>query len=178
MYLALACQCSTHALQEVELKLLRWLHEEEATGVQYLEVHPPHSAGIGVGWGRVRSQYGVGGEDGQGVGARWARGGGSGRAWGGWVAIAFIAPLCQYHLLVFMFMPCMHIPSRDYPGLAELFQFHWVVLGSMLIKVVKPELHQLQYYICIKPALTDAADTGKIWHVWQGIHAAAQSQRV
>ena len=28
-------------MQEVEVKVLRWLHEEEATGVQYLEVlHP------------------------------------------------------------------------------------------------------------------------------------------
>ena len=26
-------------LQEVEVKVLRWLHEEEATGIQYLEVH-------------------------------------------------------------------------------------------------------------------------------------------
>lgn len=32
------------ALQEVELKVLRWLHEEEATGVQYLEVRAKHSA--------------------------------------------------------------------------------------------------------------------------------------
>lgn len=30
--------------QEVELKVLRWLHEEEATGVQYLEVCPTHCA--------------------------------------------------------------------------------------------------------------------------------------
>ncbi len=25
-------------MQEMEVKVLRWLHEEEATGVQYLEV--------------------------------------------------------------------------------------------------------------------------------------------
>lgn len=39
LFLRLASpQKITLALQEVELKVLRWLHEEEATGVQYLEV--------------------------------------------------------------------------------------------------------------------------------------------
>lgn len=38
----LLCQGIILAVQEVEVKVLRWLHEEEATGVQYLEVHPPH----------------------------------------------------------------------------------------------------------------------------------------
>lgn len=48
------CQLTKHTLklarqdmmplQEVERKVLCWLHEEEATGVQYLEVYFPHSA--------------------------------------------------------------------------------------------------------------------------------------
>lgn len=29
-------------MQEVEVKVLRWLHDEEATGVQYLEVSACH----------------------------------------------------------------------------------------------------------------------------------------
>ena len=34
-----SCQCCAGALlQDVEMKVLRWLHAEEATGVQYLEV--------------------------------------------------------------------------------------------------------------------------------------------
>lgn len=39
--MTLSCQRVVLALQEVEVKVLRWLHEEEATGVQYLEVQPP-----------------------------------------------------------------------------------------------------------------------------------------
>ena len=39
LYVMLCYQGIALAVQEVEVKVLRWLHEEEATGVQYLEVH-------------------------------------------------------------------------------------------------------------------------------------------
>ena len=37
----LCCESCSLDIQEVEVKVLRWLHEEEATGIQYLEVTLP-----------------------------------------------------------------------------------------------------------------------------------------